>query len=105
MVEYRLRDILSEINGTNWYWIYSLERDNRRTTGRVNVRYYNGALLINWDVHSLRAQFGVNPPLSFGDKRVVDFENDTIIIRDSGWEIYLYTTSQDLLVNIFELIH
>lgn len=93
MVEYRLRDILSEINGTNWYWNYSLERDNRRTTGRVNVRYYNGALLINWDVHSLRAQFGVNPPLSFGDKRVVDFENDTIIIRDSGWEIYLYTTS------------
>lgn len=93
MVEYKLRDILSEINGTNWYWIYSLERDNRRTIGRVNVRYYNGALLINWDVHSLRAQFGVNPPLSFGDKRVVDFENDTIIIRDSGWEIYLYTTS------------
>lgn len=93
MVEYRLRDILSEINGTNWYWIYSLERDNRRTTGRVNVRYYNGALLINWDVHSLRAQFGVNPPLSFGDKRVVDFENDMIIIRDRGWEIYLYTTS------------
>ena len=35
MVEYKLRDILSEINGTNWYWIYSLERDNRRTTGRV----------------------------------------------------------------------
>lgn len=93
MVEYRLKDILSEINGTNWYWIYSLEHDTRRTTGRVNVRYYNGALLINWDVHSLRAQFGVNPPLSFGDKRVVDFENDTIIIRDSGWEIYLYTTS------------
>ena len=93
MVEYRLRDILSEINGTSWYWIYRLERDNRRTTGRVNVRYYNGTLLINWDVHSLRAQFGVNPPLSFGDKRVVDFENDTIIIRDSGWEIYLYTTS------------
>lgn len=93
MVEYRLKDILSEINGTNWYWIYSLEHDTRRTTGRVNVRYYNGALLINWDIHSLRAQFGVNPPLSFGDKRVVDFENDTIIIRDSGWEIYLYTTS------------
>ena len=93
MVEYRLRDILSEIDRPNWYWNYSLERDNRRTTGRVNVRYYNGALLINWDVHSLRAQFGVNPPLSFGDKRVVDFENDTIIIRDSGWEIYLYTTS------------
>lgn len=93
MVEYKLRDILSEINEPNWYWIYSLERDNRRTIGRVNVRYYNGALLINWDVHSLRAQFGVNPPLSFGDKRVVDFENDTIIIRDSGWEIYLYTTS------------
>lgn len=40
---------------------------------------------------SLRAQFGDNPPLSFGDKRVVDFENDMIIIRDSGWEIYLDT--------------
>ena len=93
MVEYRLKDILSEINGTNWYWIYSLEHDTRRTTGRVNVRYCNGALLIRWDEESLRAQFGVNPPLSFGDKRVVDFENDTIIIRDSGWEIYLYTTS------------
>ena len=93
MVEYRLRDILSEINGPNWYWNYSLERDNRRTTGRVNVIYYNGALLIRWNEESLRAQFGVNPPLSFGDKRVVDFENDTIIIRDSGWEIYLYTTS------------
>ena len=105
MVEYRLRDILSEINGTNWYWIYSLERDNRRTTGRVNVRYYNGALLINWDVHSLRAQFGDNPPLSFSDRRVVDFEDDMIIIRDSGWEIYLDTRLQDLLVKISELIH
>ena len=93
MVEYKLRDILSEINGPNWYWIYSLERDNRRTTGRVNVRYYNGALLIRWNEDSLRAKFGDNPPLSFSDRRVVDFENDMIIIRDSGWEIYLDTTS------------
>lgn len=93
MVKYRLKDILSEINGTNWYWIYRLERDNRRTTGRVNVRYYNSALLINWDVHSLRAQFGANPPLSFGDKRVVGFEDDMIIIRDGGWEINLNTQS------------
>ena len=105
MVEYRLRDILSEINGTSWYWIYRLERDNRRTTGRVNVRYYNGALLINWDVHSLRVRFGDNPPLSFSDRIVVDFENDTIIIIDSGWKIDLDTRSQDLLVNISELIH
>lgn len=93
MVEYRLRDILSEINGPNCYWNYSLERDNRRTTGRVNVIYYNGDLLIDWNVHSLRAKFGDNPPLSFNDRRVVDFEDDMIIIRDSGWEIYLYTTS------------
>lgn len=93
MVEYKLRDILSEINGTNWYWIYSLERDNRRTTGRVNVRYYNGDLLINWNVHSLKAKFGANPPLSFNDRRVVDFEDDMIIIRDRGWEIYLDTQS------------
>lgn len=93
MVKYRLKDILSKINGTNWYWIYRLERDNRRTTGRVNVRYYNSALLINWDVHSLRVRFGDNPPLSFSDRIVVDFENDTIIIRDSGWKIYLDTRS------------
>ena len=93
MVEYRLRDILSEINGTNWYWIYRLERDNRRTAGRVNVRYYNGALLINWNVHSLRVRFGNNPPLSFSDRIVVDFENDTIIIIDSGWKIDLDTRS------------
>ncbi len=93
MVKYRLRDILSEINGTNWYWIYRLERDNRRTTGHVNVRYYNGALLIRWDEESLRVRFGDNPPLSFSDRIVVDFENDTIIIRDSGWKIYLDTRS------------
>ncbi|MFS9251409.1 hypothetical protein QM444_09975 [Streptococcus mitis] len=93
MVEYRLRDILSEINGTNWYWIYRLERDNRRTAGRVNVRYYNGALLINWNVHSLRVRFGDNPPLSFSDTIVAEFENDMIIIRDSDWEIYLDTRS------------
>ena len=93
MVEYRLRDILSEINGPNWYWNYSLERDNRRTTGRVNVIYYNGALLIRWDEESLRVRFGDNPPLSFSDRIVVDFENDTIIIRDSGWKIYLDTRS------------
>ena len=93
MVEYRLRDILGEINGTSWCWIYRLERDNRRTTGRVNVRYYNSALLINWDVHSLRVRFGDNPPLSFSDRIVVDFENDTIIIRDSGWKIDLDTRS------------
>lgn len=93
MVEYRLRDILSEINGPNWYWNYSLERDNRRTTGRVNVIYYNGALLIRWNEESLRVRFGDNPPLSFGDKRVVSFEDDMIIIRDSGWEIYLDTQS------------
>lgn len=42
---------------------------------------------------SLRAKFGANPPLSFGDKRVVSFEDDMIIIRDSGWEIYLDTQS------------
>ena len=35
MVEYRLKYILSEINGTNWYWNYSLEHDTGRTTGRV----------------------------------------------------------------------
>ena len=35
MVKYRLKDILSEINGTSWYWNYSLEHDTRRTTGRV----------------------------------------------------------------------
>ena len=35
MVGYRLKDILSEINGTNWYWNYSLEHDIRRATGRV----------------------------------------------------------------------
>ena len=93
MVEYRLRDILSEIDRPNWYWNYSLERDNRRTTGRVNVRYYNGALLINWDVHSFRVRFADNPPLSFSDRRVVDFENDMIIIRDSGWKIDLDTRS------------
>ena len=93
MVKYRLKDILSKINGTNWYWIYRLERDNRRTTGRVNVIYYNGALLIRWDEKSLRAQFGANPPLSFGDKRVVGFEDDMIIIRDGGWEINLNTQS------------
>lgn len=93
MVKYRLKDILSEINGTSWYWNYSLERDNRRTTGRVNVRYYNGALLIRWDEESLRVRFGDNPPLSFSDRIVVDFENDTIIIRDSGWKIYLDTRS------------
>ena len=93
MVEYRLRDILSEINGINWYWIYRLERDNRRTAGRVKVRYYNGALLINWNVHSLRVRFGDNPPLSFSDRIVVDFENDTIIIIDSGWKIDLDTIS------------
>ena len=93
MVEYRLRDILSEINGTSWYWIYRLERDNRRTTGRVNVRYYNGALLIRWGEKSLRVRFGDNPPLSFSDRRVVSFEDDMIIIRDSGWEIYLDTQS------------
>ena len=93
MVEYRLKDILSEINGTNWYWIYRLERDNRRTTGRVNVIYYNGTLLIRWNEDSLRAQFGANPPLSFGDKRVVGFEDDMIIIRDGGWEINLNTQS------------
>lgn len=93
MVKYRLKDILSELNGTSRYWIYRLERDNRRTTGRVNVRYYNGALLINWDVHSLRVRFGDNPPLSFSDRIVVDFENDTIIIIDSGWKIDLDTRS------------
>lgn len=93
MVKYRLKDILSKINGTSRYWIYRLERDNRRTTGRVNVRYYNGALLINWDVHSLRVRFGDNPPLSFSDRIVVDFENDTIIIIDSGWKIDLDTRS------------
>lgn len=93
MVEYRLKDILSEINGTNWHWNYSLEHDTGRTTGRVNVIYYNGALLIRWNEDSLRAQFGANPPLSFGDKRVVGFEDDMIIIRDSGWEIYLDTQS------------
>lgn len=93
MVKYRLKDILSEINGTNWYWIYRLEHDTRRTAGRVNVRYYNGALLIRWDEESLRAQFGANPPLSFGDKRVVGFEDDMIIIRDGGWEINLNTQS------------
>lgn len=89
MVKYRLKDILSEINGTSWYWNYSLERDNRRTTGRVNVIYCNGALLIRWNEEILRVRFGDNPPLSFSDRIVVDFENDTIIIRDSGWEIYL----------------
>lgn len=93
MVKYRLKDILSEINGTSWYWNYSLEHDTRRTTGRVNVRYYNGALLINWNVHSLRVRFGDNPPLSFSDTIVADFENDMIIIRDSDWEIYLDTRS------------
>ena len=93
MVKYRLKDILSEINGTSWYWIYRLERDNRRTTGRVNVRYYNGALLIRWDEESLRVRFGDNPPLSFSDRIVVDFENDTIIIIDSGWKIDLDTRS------------
>ena len=35
MVGYRLKDILSEINGTNWYWNYSLEHDIGRVTGRV----------------------------------------------------------------------
>lgn len=40
---------------------------------------------------SLRVRFGDNPPLSFSDRIVVDFEDDTIIIRDSGWEIYLDT--------------
>jgi hypothetical protein len=93
MVKYRLKDILSEINGTNWYWIYRLEHDTRRTAGRVNVRYYNGALLIRWDEESLRVRFGDNPPLSFSDRIVVDFENDTIIIRDSGWKIDLDTRS------------
>lgn len=93
MVKYRLKDILSEINGTNWYWIYRLEHDTRRTAGRVNVRYYNGALLIRWDEESLRVRFGNNPPLSFSDRIVVDFENDTIIIRDSGWKIDLDTRS------------
>lgn len=91
MVEYRLRDILSEINGTNWYWKYSVKYNNVITSGRVDVIYYNAALLIRWNEDSLRAKFGANPPLSFSDRRVVDFENDTIIIRDSGWEIYLYT--------------
>ena len=93
MVKYRLKDILSEINGTSWYWNYSLERDNRRTTGRVNVIYYNGALLIRWNEESLRVRFGDNPPLSFSDRIVVDFENDTIIIIDSGWKIDLDTRS------------
>ncbi len=93
MVKYRLKDILSEINETNWYWIYRLEHDTRRTAGRVNVRYYNGALLIRWDEESLRVRFGNNPPLSFSDRIVVDFENDTIIIIDSGWKIDLDTRS------------
>lgn len=93
MVKYRLKDILSEINGTNWYWIYRLEHDTRRTAGRVNVRYYNGALLIRWDEESLRVRFGNNPPLSFSDRIVVGFEDDMIIIRDGGWEINLNTQS------------
>lgn len=84
---------MSEINGTNWYWNYSLEHDTGRTTERVHVIYYNGDLLINWNVHSLRAKFGDNPPLSFSDTIVVDFENDMIIIRDSDWKIYLDTRS------------
>lgn len=91
MVEYRLKDILSEINGTNWYWNYSLEHDNGKTTGRVNVIYSKGSLLIRWNEESLRVRFGDNPPLSFSDRRVVDFKNDMIIIRDSGWTIYLDT--------------
>ena len=66
MVEYRLRDILSEINGTNWYWKYSVKYNNVITSGRVDVIYYNGALLIRWNEDSLRAKFGANPPLSFG---------------------------------------
>lgn len=93
MVKYRLKDILSKINGTNWYWKYSIKYNNVITTGRVNVRYYNGALLIRWDEESLRVRFGDNPPLSFSDRIVVDFENDTVIIRDSGWKIYLDTRS------------
>ena len=35
MVGYRLKDILSEINGTNWYWNYSFEHDIGRATGCV----------------------------------------------------------------------
>lgn len=93
MVKYRLKDILSKINGTNWYWKYSIKYNNVITSGRVNVIYYNGALLIRWDEESLRVRFGDNPPLSFSDRIVVDFENDTIIIRDSGWKIYLDTRS------------
>lgn len=93
MVKYRLKDILSKINGTNWYWKYSIKYNNVITSGRVDVRYYNGALLIRWDEESLRVRFGNNPPLSFSDRIVVDFENDTIIIRDSGWKIYLDTRS------------
>lgn len=93
MVKYRLKDILSKINGTNWYWKYSIKYNDVITSGRVDVIYYNGALLIRWDEESLRVRFGDNPPLSFSDRIVVDFENDTIIIRDSGWKIYLDTRS------------
>lgn len=93
MVKYRLKDILSKINGTNWYWKYSIKYNDVITSGRVDVIYYNGTLLIRWDEESLRVRFGDNPPLSFSDRIVVDFENDTIIIRDSGWKIYLDTRS------------
>lgn len=93
MVKYRLKDILSKINGTNWYWKYSIKYNNVIISGRVDVIYYNGTLLIRWNEDSLRAQFGANPPLSFGDKRVVGFEDDMIIIRDGGWEINLNTQS------------
>ena len=93
MVKYRVKDILSKINGTNWYWKYSIKYNDVITSGRVDVIYYNGALLIRWDEESLRVRFGDNPPLSFSDRIVVDFENDTIIIRDSGWKIYLDTRS------------
>ena len=56
------------------------------------LKYYNGVLLIRWNEDSFRAQFEANPPLSFSERRVMDFESDMIIIRDIGWKIYLDTS-------------
>lgn len=92
MVEKLLKDVLVDLDGTDWYWsfkvTYRQPNFSKTTSGRVKTIYTKGNLLVRWDEDVLTANFGDYPPLSFSDREVVEYHDGIVTISNNDWDIY-----------------
>lgn len=88
-----LKSVINQLEGNDWQCSYKVTNTSlkypKTTSGNAHLIYYKNSLLIKWDNETrLEYEVGEIPVASFSEYRNVEYDDRTLTIKTSKWNMY-----------------